>query len=388
MNSRLPTKTPLSPIVWTLLAVSVLAIMQAGLVSPSLPAIRDALDPTSDSTLNARLVLVAPAIVVIICGPIVGALADRTGGTVILVAGLVVYALCGIATFLVVSIEQLIALRFILGPAIAISSVMTATLVGAYFDGRDRDNILGWIAVLAGVGSAVFPLTGGFLATFGWRYAFLPYLLCLALIPAVLSLPPVPPRKPNEASAGSFPYAAVLPICAVAFVGLLILYLLSIQIAFHLRDLGIVSPSVAGLALATPAVTAAVASMFYRRIREQLGHPGVAAMTFLTMGLGYGLIGIFAPGVVFAFGLMLAGVGFAFIIPNCTAWLLGRVQATERGRASGALWTAIFLGQFVSPFVYEPLVARLGSSGAFLTVAGAGLIFAALLALHALARSR
>ncbi len=50
-----------------------------------------------------------------------------------------------------------------------------------------------------------------------------------------------------------------------------------------------------------------------------------------------------------------------------------RVPASMRGRASGLLTTAFFLGQFASPLVSAPLVAWFGLAGTF-AVVGTGLM--------------
>jgi MFS family permease len=61
----------------------------------------------------------------------------------------------------------------------------------------------------------------------------------------------------------------------------------------------------------------------------------------------------------------LIGIGLGFNFPNMSIWLMSRVPATMRGRASGGLTTSIFLGQFMSPFLSVPLVQTFGLSGAF-----------------------
>jgi MFS family permease len=79
-------------------------------------------------------------------------------------------------------------------------------------------------------------------------------------------------------------------------------------------------------------------------------------------------------------GLMIAGCGFGLNLPNCMTWLLNSAPASLRGRASAALTTAMFAGQFVSPFVYHPLVAQFGSAATFVVTASACFVVAGLLA--------
>jgi MFS family permease len=70
-------------------------------------------------------------------------------------------------------------------------------------------------------------------------------------------------------------------------------------------------------------------------------------------------------------GLVLSGLGFGLNIPNAANWLIESIDARVRGRAFGWLTFAMYLGQFLSIFIYAPLVGALGSRGAFLAVAGA-----------------
>jgi MFS family permease len=67
-------------------------------------------------------------------------------------------------------------------------------------------------------------------------------------------------------------------------------------------------------------------------------------------------------------GAVLVGLGLGISMPNYTNWFMARVPASMRGRASGLLTMAFFLGQFASPLVSAPLVAWLGLAGAFAAV--------------------
>ncbi len=54
-------------------------------------------------------------------------------------------------------------------------------------------------------------------------------------------------------------------------------------------------------------------------------------------------------------GLALSGVDIGLITPNLNVWLINRTPAPLRGRALGCFAAAILLGQFMSPFVSQPL---------------------------------
>jgi MFS family permease len=376
-----PNEAPVPRVIASvLLAASVLPIMQAGLLAPALPLIGEELGGRPNATLLVRVMLVAPTIAIVLCAPFVGAAADRIGAKGLLAGALGLYGLCGLIAAASHDLEQLIAVRIVLGLALAAISTVTAILIAAYFRSARRDQVLGWQAALVGLSGAAFPAAGGLLASAGWRYAFLPYALSLLLLATM----PLFPRASRQSDAGlaAAPLSSpsLVLVYALAFFGALSLYLLPTQLAFHMREHGSTSPSLAGIALAIASLAAAAASMLYPRVRRRLRFAPVAALSFCFIALGYGAIGMAISPGLFAAGLAIAGLGFGLNLPNCTAWLLSRAPENIRGRAAGGLATSMFLGQFLSPFLYDPVVAYHGSSAAFLDVAGASLAIAAVVA--------
>jgi MFS family permease len=80
-------------------------------------------------------------------------------------------------------------------------------------------------------------------------------------------------------------------------------------------------------------------------------------------------------------GVVISGIGIGLFFPNGTLWVLSLTPARLRGRLVGGLTAAIFLAQFASPLLLEPVVARTGLSGSFLVAAAAMAALAAALAL-------
>ena len=56
-------------------------------------------------------------------------------------------------------------------------------------------------------------------------------------------------------------------------------------------------------------------------------------------------------------GLVSAGVGIGTAFPNLYVWLANSAPLAVRGRALGGMNTALFLGQFLSPLISQPIVA-------------------------------
>ena len=60
-------------------------------------------------------------------------------------------------------------------------------------------------------------------------------------------------------------------------------------------------------------------------------------------------------------------------MPTLNIWVVARAPEAFRGRAFGLLTTFIFLGQFISPFVTEPISGQVGIGGSF-TVVGLAML--------------
>ena len=353
-------------IVATVLAASVLPFMQATVLAPALFAIKASFPDHHGAAFLARLVLVAPTIAIVLSASAVGLLIDRASKKRVLTAGLLLYAGCGVACFLSATLEQIAIARFVLGFALAVITTGTTALIGDYFTAATREAVFGWQNALRGIANTAFPIVGAAIALVDWRLIFLINLVALLLIWPIISLPPT--ASVQAANRGPYSYAEGLLIYFLSFLGFLVLYLLTLQIAFHLGEIGNTSPLWPGIALGTAALSAALSSARYGHLRQQLSFLHIAVLAFVLMAVGYGLIAAFTAPAGIVAGLAIAGLGFGMNTPNCYAWLLDKVAAGARGKALGGLTTAMFLGQLVSPFLYEPMVGNLGSAGTFLTM--------------------
>src|SRR5690606_41027457 len=73
-------------------------------------------------------------------------------------------------------------------------------------------------------------------------------------------------------------------------------------------------------------------------------------------------------------GLCLTGTSTGLQMPTLNNWLTDLASSAVRGKVLGALTTALFLGQFVSPLVLTPLLARLSYSTFFAALGFAMLV--------------
>jgi MFS family permease len=91
----------------------------------------------------------------------------------------------------------------------------------------------------------------------------------------------------------------------------------------------------------------------------------VYAWAIGAMAVGYGLIGIAGSYGAVIVGVVASGFGVGVFFPNSSLWVLALAPPRLRGRLVGGLTAAIFLGQFLSPLLLEPVVAFTSLGTAF-----------------------
>lgn len=132
-------------------------------------------------------------------------------------------------------------------------------------------------------GGTVLVLGEGLLADIGWRLPFGSTSRRWVLVPLLLRLP-----APSDGAASGdgtsaasphgddVPWRRVLPICALAILGMVAFYLVPTQLPFYVgqltgRDAGSLG-TVSGLVLALATGVAALASLNYGRVNRRLSH--------------------------------------------------------------------------------------------------------------------
>jgi MFS family permease len=392
MQTRNPAGLPVK---LTLLLASTLTVMAGATIAPALPAMQAHFAEVPGAAIRVRLVLTLPALFIAGVAPVAGYIVDRIGRKNVLVVSTLLYGIAGAAGFLATSLTTLLVTRAALG--IAVGGLMTSvtTLIADYYVGEQRASFMGLQAGFMGLGGTVFVTLGGVLADIEWRAPFIIYFaayLILPLIVLVLYEPraadqceeqPTPVSDPGgcvaesmrafeqEAKVGAkapvrlmvFVYAAMI-IIQIAF------YLIPVQLPFFLQDLTGANASESGLALAVMTFFFAAGSLQYGRLASRFDHFQVLSISFLLVGAGYVLISFAAGWSMVVVGLILGGAGIGFMVPNLNVWLANETPAALRGRVLGGFATALFLGQFISPLVGQPVSAQIGISGLYLVAGG------------------
>jgi MFS family permease len=374
----------------TLLAISVLPITQAAMVAPVMGPLADSFTGAANPDFLAQLILVSPTLAIILAAPLIGRIADRDDKNLLPVAALIFFGVSGIGCLLARWPAEFISWRLLLGLCVAATLATTPMAIARYFPGPERQRFLGVQSAAIGLAGAITPAIAGLIATADWRNVFLPYLAAWLIVPFLVLIarraPPVsgPATAQADAAAGTIDWRTLIPICVRVFLVWLTLYLLTTQLAFHLRAMRIDSALAVGIGLGTASMAAAVSSLLYARVKRRFGYEQISAAAFVITALGYLLIATTDGRLMLGVGLVLAGTGFGLNVPSLSDWLIESTDPRVRGRSFGWLAAATYLGQFLSIFVYAALTAWLGIRGAFVLVAMVGSV----VALKTLARPR
>jgi MFS family permease len=339
-------------------------------VVPAMPGMATHFASEPNSVFKAQLLLVGPFIPLIVAAPLVGAIVGSFGRRWPLLLALATLALSGSAGFWVENFWTLLAFRLISGFAASAIGTIDATLVGDYFTGRMRDRAVAWLGIVPSFGSIVALLLGGYLARIGgWH---LPFLLFLIAVPVfivaffVIEEPRITaaPARSAASASGRLPVGMTALTFWMVVAGIATL-LSSVQLPFLMIGLGVTDPSIPATILGTSAIAATTGAALYPWLKPRLRRSALLAIVFLFMGLSYVATG-FAAAVPFIWTLMmLSGFGSGLVLPYFTGAAMELASAEARPRAMGLIIGAMFAGQFLAPFVSEPLRDFVGGGGVF-----------------------
>jgi MFS family permease len=364
-----------------------MTVMAGATIAPSLPEMTKAFPDNESAETLVKLVLTIPGLFIAITAPFSGWIIDKFGRIKLLVAMLLLYAIAGTSGLYLNTLGAIIIGRAFLG--IAVGGIMTTAvaLIGDYFEGNERQKFLGTQAGIMALSGTIFISSGGILADISWRYPFLIYGLSALAVPMVLIYLKEPDRSGSQVIKGGakekIPKLA-WTIYLISFLGMAVFYMMPVQIPFLIQEIDNVDNMATGLALSASMLFAAGMSFNYQKFKDRFTYYQIYGISFFVVGLGYLAIS-FATSYAWVFpGLLLAGLGSGLIMPNSNLCLVTMASPKVRGRVLGLLTTFIFLGQFASPLLFQPIINVSSIRGGFYYLSIALIV----LAIIALIRNR
>ncbi len=353
------------PRAWGVMLAAMLTIMSNATITPALIGLQQVFADHPHAHRLIPLLVTAPSLVVAIVAPFAGLVIDRIGRRPPLLAGLVIYAVAGTAGLYLHSLEAILASRLVLGLGVAAIMTAQATLLGDYFAGPARGRLMGYQIAATNIGGMVFVTLAGLLAAQNARLPFAIYGLALLMLPLLSRLLPEPPRGPTgtgpaeRAAPGEPGWPGTVTIMAsAAGTTFVIFYMVPTLLPYLLAGIGAGAPQQTSNALSAMMLAASILAVISGWVRPILGRIGMPLTGYALLTAGFWLVaGATGLGQVMA-GTALIGAGLGLCMPTFLTTALNAAPARHRGLVSGCMTAAVFLGQFLSPLVLQPLVDK------------------------------
>lgn len=351
----------------TILLLSMLTMMAAAIIAPSLPNIANEFQEIPNVEFISKLILSLPALFIAIIAPFAGSYIDRYGKFKLLYISLIGYALSGASGYILNSLFFILVGRIILGVSIGIIMTVNMTLIGDYFKGDERRKFVGYQSAFIGLAGVLFMSLGGLLSSFHWRTPFLIYLFSLLVIPMGLIFFKKDVKFQAQLSdLPSLVFSHKLKLLfPIATCVMLLFYLMPTQLPFLLKSIDIHSPAKVGNTLAVNALGIVCSAFFYSQVKKRFSFLTVAFYALLFIASGYFLTGYLESYLAIIVAVFIAGIGMGLFLSNLNFWTL-EISAPEiRGKSMGVLTACLFMGQFLSPIIALPVTSTYGVSFLF-----------------------
>jgi MFS family permease len=361
--------TPQSRIKWALFAASSLTVMSGAAIAPSLVLLKKIYIDVPHADFLIRMLMSLPALMVLMTAPGVGWLDDRFSKTRVLKVSSLIFSLSGVLALLADSLYFLLGTRILLG--LGVSGIMTSITPLAFesFKGPERSKFMGQMESFVQVGGIALLLLAGVMADQHpkapfvlYTFGFLVWVLCHDSLPR--TRPSVDKKMPSLSLPKLLKIQASL-IYALIFVLMIAFYFLPTQIPFLLEERGILKGKSIALVIAGSQITGAVTSYYFSVIKQRFNYFQLLALSAFLMSGGY--FGVRVSTEVWHFFIAVAvfGAGIGLILPALSLWLMELAEPQFHGRVSGGFSTALFAGQFASPFVAHFLLKEVSLENLF-----------------------
>ncbi len=352
----------------TLLLISTLTVMAGAAIAPSLPAMEKHFADVENAEYLVKLALTIPALFIALFSFIVGMSINSIGRKPLLLVSTLLFACAGSAGFVLNSLWAIILSRVLVGLSVAGTMTGVMTIISDYYQGQKRANFMGLQAASMGFGGMVFAAAGGISADFNWRFPFLIYLLAffVFILVAIAIYEPEPDKIRNtKRQAFVLPKESIGIIYALGLIYMVAYYLIFVQLPFYLQEISNASAAQSGIALAISTLAGAIASSQYGTIKKHLDFSSIIIIALALTAVGQFIMGFGDSYRIELCGLIIGGVGFGLIMPNFSNWLATIMPNHLRGRALGGLTTFLFLGQFISPIISQPIIKVVGFANTY-----------------------
>jgi len=351
---------------------------------PAVPSLIGHFAGNPNAGWEVPLMVSAPGLSIALLSPFAGFLADKIGRRQSLMWATLAYGVLGTIPVFLQSLSIIFASRLALGIAEAFILTGVNTLIGDYWNDRERR---AWLSIQGMIGpflAVAVILASGSITNLMWNGAFLIYLVGFPIFLAARSYLFEPKKDGATAAELSrrddvppFPWPAVMLTGTVTFLMSILYYVFIINGGLLFKEAGVVSSGHLSQLTALPSLFVIAGAYIFWMMRNTANALQLA-VSFLTLGAGLALMGLLADYRLSLIALTIQQAGAGMSVPALIAWTQTKLLFEHRGRGMGAWSTCFFLGQFSSPWIVHRLSGATGSMhGAFICTGVLGVLAAA-----------
>lgn len=332
------------------LSLSMFAVMSFSTVSPALGRIQ--LSFPQVTQLQLQLFLNLPSLFIIPFSLLSGQLTLRFKKRHILLSGLIIYTISGISAAFAPSFVVLLILRSLLGISLGMITPLSFSLIADLFTGKKRAKLMGYASAVATSSAILMSLLSGWLALYNWRYVMGVYGIGLVVFLMVYFYLPEPASQPEkiitQRKLPSLVYAAAL----FTMFSIIIFNLITNNMAFYLKDAHLGDSAETGVVIAFYQTAQFLVAMFFDKIYHRFKN-NTAIFSMGVSILGFSILFIAISLWMIILAVFIIGLGVGALIPFNALTISNQVSSDLSGWALSLNTSALFVGQFISPFVFS-----------------------------------
>ena len=340
----------------TILLLAMTTSMSNVAIVTTLPHLKEYFTNIDNIEFYSRLMLTLPSLVIALLAPILGHFIFRFGKKRSVLIALFFFSFFGTAGLYLNSIESLLASRALFGLCVATLMIVSTSLVGDYFKEHDRHKFMGYQSAFMALGGVFFVIGGGFLSDINWRFPFGIYFVGIVLIPfAFLYLKEVKIETLQDDLSVNIGKNMII-VYILAFIYMLLFFILPTQIPFLLIEKFDASGKMAGTIIAVAFFCNALGAIAFSKLKTRFNFVSIYLIGITLIALGFSIVGVINHIYFFFISSPILGFAGGLMMTNVTAWMLSKTSHEKRVKSSGYFTSAIFLGQFLSPIVFHPFL--------------------------------
>jgi MFS family permease len=366
---------------YIIISVILIAIMGGPTIAPILPDLAKVFDVSSR---EIQLVMIVFFLPIGIATPILGILTDRVGIKKVLIPSLLLFAVAGGCSSFAQDFQTLLWWRFLQGLGVTSLNFIALTMISMMYRGKALMTAMSLNVSIIGISMAIYPVIGGILASFSWRY---PFLLAVSAFPLVMLILMVLklPQKPSGSQNSDLKIYLQNTWHSInnpAVLGLLLAVgsIFAIQSGAFMTYIPILagvnfgaSGLLNGLILASMSVSVAVVASQLGRLARRTSEITLIKVAFVIIAIALSITPAIHNPWLLIVPSILFGVGEALAIPSSQALLAGLVTDNTRAGFMAVNATVQSLGQAVGPLMAGISFGLWGMQGVFWATVGMSL---------------